>query len=134
MPLVHDRLQQYCFLPSASSTLSISPRHLREISDPITILLSQLHKLIYLIQLPPSHKPSARKTLIEQYKRYLFDGTSDPSNLKSELHKLSSGVSDIVQVLSEREGHRMVERCLDELRGLSLGKNIINITARQKFL
>ena len=109
---------------TASSTLSISPRHLREISDPISLLLSQLHKLIYLTQLPPSHKPSARRTLIEQYKRYLFDRASDPSNLKSELHKLSSGVSDIVQILSESEGNRMVECCLDELRELSLGQNI----------
>jgi hypothetical protein len=59
---------------------------------------------------------------VEQYKRYLFDGASDPSNLKSELHKLSSGASDIVQVLSESEGSRMVQRCLEELRELSLGK------------
>ena len=108
-------------LPStATSTLSISPRHLREVTDPISLLLSQLHKLIFISQLPPSHTPSARRTLVEQYKRNLFDKNSNPSDLKSELHKLSSGVGEPVQLLVEcGVGQRLVQHCHDELRSVS---------------
>ena len=102
-------------ISAASSTLSISPCHLREISDPISLLLCQLHKLIYISQLPPSQKPSARRTLVEHYKRSLFNSSSDPSNLKSELHKLSCGVTESVPVLSEAGSRRMVQRCMEEI-------------------
>ena len=110
----------------ASSVLSISPRHLREISDPITQLMEQLHKLLFLTQLPPSPTPNMRRLLVEQYKHGLFDSPSSPSHLKTEMHRLAMGVSDVVGVLSEggewkeRPGGlqpRLLQTALRELAG-----------------
>ena len=128
--LSHDLYTFHGWIKSAaSSTLSISPRHLREISDPINLLLCQLHKLIYISQLPPSpHEPSARRTLVEHYKKSLFNTTSDPSNLKNELHKLSCGVSESVPVLSEAGCRRMVQRCLEELTNGETGHQLMCAT------
>lgn len=109
---------------TASSLLSFSPRHVREISDPITQLMTQLHKLVFITQLPPSLTPCARTLLIGQYKRALFDGTNSPACLKAEMHKLMSGVSETVEQLvcvgmdgAQPKVH-LVQRALRELAGL----------------
>ena len=38
------------FLVSAQATLSISPRKVREINDPVLQMLSQLHKILFMSQ------------------------------------------------------------------------------------
>ena len=38
------------------------------------------------------------------------------------MHKLSSGTSELVSVLNESSGNRLVQRCLEELRALSSGE------------
>ena len=83
-------------LLTASSTLSISPKHLREISDPILSLLTQLHKLVYVTQLAPPLSPSARWTLVQRYKRSLFGSGSSALTLKTHLHRLVSASTDAV--------------------------------------
>ena len=115
---VHTLTHTHTLTLTVSSILSISPRHLREISDPITQLLSHLHKLIFLTQLPPSptHTP-ARRLLVETYKRNLFDQSSNLADLKTELYKLSNGSSDTVISLVGTVGlqSRVISRALSEL-------------------
>lgn len=101
----------------ASSTLSISPKHLREISDPILVLLTQLHKVLFLTQLPPNPTPSARWTLLQFYKRCLFKHGSSSRQVKTELHKLVNGSVEGVAWLGEGlgGGARIVQCALQEM-------------------
>ena len=101
-----------------SSILSIPPRHVREISDPISQLMVQLHKLVFVTQLPPSPAPSMRRLLVEHYKRTLFGRTSVPADLKTEMHKLMNRANDPVQLLMEatdEHNPRIAQRALIEL-------------------
>ncbi|XP_021370218.1 serine/threonine-protein kinase Nek10-like isoform X3 [Mizuhopecten yessoensis] len=77
-------------------TLTISQRRVRQISDPILQMLHQLHKIIYISQLPPTLCPDAKRRRIERYKRALFATHSTTFNLKSELKKLMSGSREII--------------------------------------
>ena len=112
------------FFPHAltASSLSISPKHLREISDPILVLLAQLHKLVFLTQLPPKTSPSVSWTLLHLYKRTLFKQGSSALQLKTELHKLVHGGAERVAGLEEEE----------EGEGLRAGKSKLVHTALQE--
>ena len=89
--------------------------------------MEQLHKLLFLTQLPPSPTPNMRRLLVEQYKHGLFDGPNSPGHLKTEMHRLAMGISDVVEVLSEggewrgrRAGGlqpRLLQTALRELAG-----------------
>lgn len=85
------------------------------------MLLTQLHKLVFLAQLPPSPTPSARWRLVQQYERCLFQLGSSPSHLKAQLHKLVNASADTVTELGggaeegEGLGSRLVQRALQEL-------------------
>ena len=52
MPINHSHaFVLYLFpLASAAATLSISPRKVRQINDPILQILNQLHKIIFITQ------------------------------------------------------------------------------------
>ncbi|PVD29855.1 hypothetical protein C0Q70_09112 [Pomacea canaliculata] len=78
--------------------LTISPNRLREISDPILQMLHQLHKIVYITQLPPTLEPNSNRFMIEQYKRALFSTKSTAVNLKSELRKLIQGSQEIIDL------------------------------------
>lgn len=112
----------YLLFPVASSTLSISPKHLREITDPIVVLLTQLHKLVLLTQLPPQSRPSSRWTLLQLYKRQLFSETSTAADLKTQLHKLVHGSTETVVGMEEEPAtpgtsrSRMVHCALQEMK------------------
>ena len=87
--------------------------------------MCQLHKLLFLSQLPPSPVPSMRQLLVERYKRNLFDRNSSPGDLKTEIHRLANGTGDVVLLLSEAsEGPglqpRMLQKALAELAGVWL--------------
>ncbi|XP_041365130.1 serine/threonine-protein kinase Nek10-like [Gigantopelta aegis] len=82
----------------SAATLTISPNRLREISDPIIQLLHQLHKIIYISQLPPTLGPNCNRRMIEQYKRALFSPQSNSMNLKNELKKLLEGSRDMIDL------------------------------------
>ena len=75
--------------------LSISPNRIREIHDPCSRILNQLHKILFISQLPPSMggELSAQRQVIEKYKRALFSHRNHYRgwNLKDELNKLVSG-------------------------------------------
>ena len=49
--------------------LTISPHFVRPISDQCELLLKQLHKLIFVTQLPPNLERDANRAYVERYKR-----------------------------------------------------------------
>ncbi|KAK7477969.1 hypothetical protein BaRGS_00030798 [Batillaria attramentaria] len=82
----------------SAAMLTISPNRLREISDPILQMMHQLHKIVFITQLPPTLEPNPNRHMIEQYKRALFSPGSTPMNLKNELRKLMQGSREIIDL------------------------------------
>ena len=82
--------------------LSISPSRIREIHDPMTRILNQLHKILFISQLPPSMEGelSYERALIERYKRELFSHRNHyrGRSLKDELHKLMNGSQEMIDL------------------------------------
>lgn len=67
--------------PTAGS-IAIAPSKVRQISDPASQLLNQLHKIIYVTQLPPDSAPNVARHVIELYKRALFSRRNKSLSLK----------------------------------------------------
>lgn len=83
---------------NGAPTLSISPRKVRQISDPIQQILNVLHKVIYITQLPPTLSHNPRRTIIDKFKRALFLPNTNPAHLKTELKKLANGSPDYIDI------------------------------------
>lgn len=81
----------------ASAGIAVSQRKVRQISDPIQQILIQLHKVIYITQLPPALHHSLKRRVIERFKKSLFSQQSNPCNLKSEIKKLSQGSPEPIE-------------------------------------
>ncbi|XP_056007896.1 serine/threonine-protein kinase Nek10-like isoform X2 [Ostrea edulis] len=79
-------------------TVTISQRRVRQISDPIQQMMHQLHKILYICQLPPTLDPHPKRRLVEKFKRALFAPYSDSLNLKTEVKKLMSGSREIIDM------------------------------------
>lgn len=85
--------------PTAAATLSISPRKVRQINDPISQILNQLHKIIFITQLPPTLSPNPQRRVVEQFKRALFSPQSSSLvNLKSEVKKVIEGSREVIDL------------------------------------
>ncbi|XP_067858918.1 serine/threonine-protein kinase Nek10 isoform X1 [Heptranchias perlo] len=82
----------------ASAGIAVSQRKVRQISDPIQQILIQLHKIIYITQLPPTLHHNFRKSVIERFKKSLFSPQSNPCNLKAELKKLFQGSPELIEL------------------------------------
>ncbi|XP_043973271.1 serine/threonine-protein kinase Nek10 isoform X1 [Gambusia affinis] len=80
--------------------ICVSQRKLRQIDDPIQRLLVQLHKIIFITQLPPTPNYNMKRRLVERFKKSLFHLGSDPYSLKVELRKLVQASSELVEVNS----------------------------------
>ncbi|KAM6224804.1 serine/threonine-protein kinase Nek10 isoform 3-T3 [Rhynchocyon petersi] len=80
-----------------SAGIAVSQRKVRQISDPIQQILIQLHKIIYITQLPPALHHSLKRRVIERFKKSLFSQQSNPCNLKSEIKKLSQGSPEPIE-------------------------------------
>ena len=108
-------------LSASSSLLSLSSRHLREISDPISQLLSTLHRLLSLTLSAPSlHPHSARLLVLDRYQRSLFHSDMSPDQVKGELHRLSSRTVEGVWLLEEgvwSVGPRLLNKAIREISG-----------------
>ncbi|XP_049726711.1 serine/threonine-protein kinase Nek10 isoform X3 [Elephas maximus indicus] len=85
------------FLWQASAGIAVSQRKVRQISDPIQQILIQLHKIIYITQLPPALHHNLKRRIIERFKKSLFSQQSNPCNLKSEIKKLSQGSPEPIE-------------------------------------
>uniref|UniRef100_A0A8C6BQ55 NIMA related kinase 10 n=2 Tax=Monodon monoceros TaxID=40151 RepID=A0A8C6BQ55_MONMO len=81
----------------ASAGIAVSQRKVRQISDPIQQILIQLHKIIYITQLPPALYHNLKRRVIERFKKSLFSQQSNPCNLKSEIKKLSQGSPEPIE-------------------------------------
>ncbi|KAM4882551.1 serine/threonine-protein kinase Nek10 isoform 2-T6 [Thomomys bottae] len=81
----------------ASAGIAVSHRKVRQISDPIQQILIQLHKVIYITQLPPALHHNLKRRVIERFKKSLFSQQSNPCNLKSEIKKLSQGSPEPIE-------------------------------------
>uniref|UniRef100_A0A452DQA4 NIMA related kinase 10 n=1 Tax=Capra hircus TaxID=9925 RepID=A0A452DQA4_CAPHI len=81
----------------ASAGIAVSQRKVRQISDPIQQILIQLHKVIYITQLPPALHHNLKRRIIERFKKSLFSQQSNPCNLKSEIKKLSQGSPEPIE-------------------------------------
>ncbi|KAK1173446.1 serine/threonine-protein kinase Nek10-like [Acipenser oxyrinchus oxyrinchus] len=89
-----------CFVKSsceASAGIAVSQRKVRQISDPIQRILIQLHKMIYITQLPPALNHNFKRRAIERFKKSLFCPQSNPSNLKVEIKKLLQGSPELIE-------------------------------------
>uniref|UniRef100_A0A8C5L3Y4 Serine/threonine-protein kinase Nek10 n=1 Tax=Jaculus jaculus TaxID=51337 RepID=A0A8C5L3Y4_JACJA len=84
-------------MPSSSAGIAVSQRKVRQISDPIQQILIQLHKIIYITQLPPALHHDLKRRVIERFKKSLFSQQSNPCNLKSEIKKLSQGSPEPIE-------------------------------------
>ncbi|XP_048464489.1 serine/threonine-protein kinase Nek10 [Rhincodon typus] len=82
----------------ASAGIAVSQRKVRQISDPIQQILIQLHKIIYITQLPPTLHHNFRKSVIERFKKSLFSPQSNPCNLKAELKKVLQGSPELIEL------------------------------------
>ncbi|XP_053119311.1 serine/threonine-protein kinase Nek10 [Hemicordylus capensis] len=81
----------------ASAGIAVSQRKVRQISDPIQQILIQLHKIIYITQLPPTLHCNLKRRVIERFKKSLFSQQSNPCNLKSEINKLLQGSPELIE-------------------------------------
>ncbi|XP_022243556.1 serine/threonine-protein kinase Nek10-like isoform X3 [Limulus polyphemus] len=72
----------------SSFSLSLSPRKLQETKDPVLPLFQQLHKLIYISQLPPPETPCHHRWMLQVYTRMLFANNLGTLYLKTEMSKL----------------------------------------------
>uniref|UniRef100_A0A8D0HCM8 NIMA related kinase 10 n=1 Tax=Sphenodon punctatus TaxID=8508 RepID=A0A8D0HCM8_SPHPU len=81
----------------ASAGIAVSQRKVRQISDPIQQILIQLHKIIYITQLPPALNCNLKRRVIERFKKSLFSQQSNPCNVKLEIKKLLQGSPDLIE-------------------------------------
>lgn len=99
---------------NSSRMLSISPSKVREIDDPVTKTLMQLHKIIYIDQLPPTATVNFRRRIISRYKRALFTPTHRSDMLKAEMNKLLSGSHDTIDVSFVFDANNLGKKAADE--------------------
>ncbi|XP_061441953.1 serine/threonine-protein kinase Nek10 isoform X3 [Rhineura floridana] len=98
----HTHTKDYIGIPGsrprpASAGIAVSQRKVRQISDPIQQILIQLHKVIYITQLPPTLHCNLKRRVIERFKKSLFSQQSNPCNLKSEIKKLLQGSPELIE-------------------------------------
>ncbi|XP_074540311.1 serine/threonine-protein kinase Nek10 [Halichoeres trimaculatus] len=111
----HDRFKsRACFTPEqtgssedntpakikprpVSAGICVSQKKLRQIDDPVQRLLMQLHKIVFITQLPPSPNNNIKRRLIERFKKSLFNNGSDPYSLKVELSKLLQASPELME-------------------------------------
>ncbi|XP_037532447.1 serine/threonine-protein kinase Nek10 [Nematolebias whitei] len=84
----------------ASVGICVSQKKLRQIDDPIQKLLKQLHKLIFITQLPPASHQNFRRRLVDRFKKSLFQLGSDSYELKLELSKLLQASPELMELNS----------------------------------
>ncbi|XP_066848038.1 serine/threonine-protein kinase Nek10 isoform X4 [Anser cygnoides] len=81
----------------ASTGIAVSQRKVRQISDPVQQILIQLHKIVFITQLPPALQCNLKRRVIERFKKSLFSQQSNPCNLKSEMKKLLQGSPEMIE-------------------------------------
>eukprot|EP00195_Chlamydomonas_chlamydogama_P014873 CAMPEP_0202909088 /NCGR_PEP_ID=MMETSP1392-20130828/48237_1 /ASSEMBLY_ACC=CAM_ASM_000868 /TAXON_ID=225041 /ORGANISM="Chlamydomonas chlamydogama, Strain SAG 11-48b" /LENGTH=1008 /DNA_ID=CAMNT_0049598709 /DNA_START=59 /DNA_END=3081 /DNA_ORIENTATION=- len=84
-------------LTTTARTVSIATSRLRPVTDPLTQILSQLHKVLWVEQLPPGLQRDHRRRCVELFRRHLFGAGSSASTVKAQLVKLLASDADIIR-------------------------------------
>ncbi|XP_027142144.1 serine/threonine-protein kinase Nek10 [Larimichthys crocea] len=93
-----DHIQSGSRPRPVSAGICVSQKKVRQIDDPIQRLLVQLHKIIYVTQLPPAPHHNIKRRVVERFKKSLFHHGSDPYNLKVELSKLLQASPELLEL------------------------------------
>uniref|UniRef100_A0A8C7I0C5 NIMA related kinase 10 n=1 Tax=Oncorhynchus kisutch TaxID=8019 RepID=A0A8C7I0C5_ONCKI len=116
-----------------SAGICVSQRKVRQIDDPVQRLLVQLHKIIYITQLPPALQHSVKRRAIERFKKSLFHYESSPYNLKVELNKVSTRHQELTPTL-ERSASTMDLRCGSQRGIVSLYTSLVHLTGQTLYV
>ena len=88
--------------PSSSPLFRVSSSAVRPTShDPLSLLLGQLHKIVWVSQLPPKSVRDLKRTLITRYKHGLFSRGFHAPTFKQELQQIVAGSQDAVDARFE---------------------------------
>ncbi|GIL90749.1 hypothetical protein Vretifemale_18423, partial [Volvox reticuliferus] len=77
-------------------TVTLATSRLKPVTDPLTLMLTQLHKVMWVEQLPPGLARDHRRRAVESFRRHLFAQGSNAGTVKASLARLLSGASDLV--------------------------------------
>jgi NIMA (never in mitosis gene a)-related kinase len=80
----------------SARVVSIASSRLRPVEDPLSGMLSQLHKIMWVEQLPPGLARDPRRRCVEAFRRLLFAPGTGPVSLKSHLVKLLGAEGDLI--------------------------------------
>jgi len=83
---------------NSGRSFKIAPDRLRAVADPLSQILSTLHKLVFIDQLPPGSRRDPRRASIVRYKRALFARSNHAGFIKAEAAKLSAGSREEVAI------------------------------------
>ena len=83
---------------SAPCSFKIPPARLRAVADPVSQIISALHKLVFLDQLPPARRRDPRRAAAEEYKRFLFSARDERGDDQGAGGETVGGRSVIVPV------------------------------------
>ena len=84
--------------PKSANQSSMAPvyKKLRPIEDPITQILDQIHKIVFIAQLAPSGRKNVKRKLVDRFKRSLFGTRKSSAQIKSELMRLIKNSNELV--------------------------------------
>ena len=94
------------FNSRGSAKVSIAHSKPQPMTDLLPKVLNQLHKIVFIDQLPPTLERDAQRSYIKAYKRFLFGPAQNVGNIKRELFKLLSSVPETVGMHTQRGAGR----------------------------
>lgn len=96
--------------------MQVNPGSVKKISDPTQPLFQELHKIIYLTQLPPGIKKDPRRSIIESFKHWLFSDAKNADNLKFEIAKLQNCDKEEIPIIhKDRVTYETLNFAIEEL-------------------
>jgi len=82
-------------------------------------VITVLHKLVYIDQLPPDLKKDPRQAVLQQYKRFLFGAGQPAATIKAEAVKLLVGSHEAVMGQDASIVHEVVGPQVDRSHELT---------------
>lgn len=96
--------------------VQVKTGNVKKISDPTQPIFQELHKLVYLTQLPPGIKKDPRRSMVESFKHWLFSDPKNSENLKFELAKLNNCNKEEVPIMhKDRVTYETLNFAIEEL-------------------
>ena len=110
---------------------------MRPIADPLLQVITALHKLVYIDQLPSDIMGDSRSVL-QHYKRHIFGARQSAATIKAEVVKLLSRSREIVKVqdtslLREAREYESKVDCGRELTYNDLGSMLEEVLLSHNF-